>query len=63
MITDSEKSTTQKIGDSTRSGAGDAQNDGKGVMQSAQEIVGNLAGAAADNAKVAGKQSVSALLF
>lgn len=55
---ESEKSTTQKIGDSTRSTADNAQNDGKGMMQSAQETVGNVANAAADNVKVAGKHSI-----
>lgn len=60
---ESEKSTTQKVGDSTRSGTDQAQTDGKGMMQSAQETVGNLAGAAADNVKATGEQSLSALLF
>ena len=53
--TDSEKSTTQKLGDSTRSGADSAQSDGKGIVQSAQETTGNVAGMAADKAKAASK--------
>jgi len=50
---DSEKSTTQKMGDNTRSGADSAQNDGKGIVQSAQETASSVAGAAADNLKAA----------
>lgn len=53
--TESEKSTTQKMGDSTRSTADSAQNDSKGMMQSAQETAGNMAGAAADKLKAAGQ--------
>lgn len=63
MSIESEKSTTQKLVDSTRSGADSAQNDGKGMMQSAQETMGNVAGAAADNVKAAGKQLDSASMF
>lgn len=43
------------MGDSTRSGADSAQNDGKGIVQPAQETVGNVAGAAADNLKATSK--------
>ena len=63
MSIESEKSTTQKLTDSTRSGADSAQNDGKGIMQSAQETMGNVASAAADNVKAAGKQFDSASMF
>jgi hypothetical protein len=63
MFIESEKSTTQKIGDSTRSSADSAQNDGKGMVQSAQETMGNVAGAAADNVKAAGKHSDPDSLF
>jgi len=50
---DDEKSTTQKIGDSTRSGADDAQNDGKTYLESAQETAGNVTNVAADKVKAA----------
>jgi hypothetical protein len=55
--TDSEKSTTKKMGDNTRSGADSARNDGKGIIQSAQETASSVAGAAADNLKAASKHS------
>jgi len=42
------KSTTQKLGDSTRSGGDDAQNEGKGILASAQETVGNAAQSVTD---------------
>ena len=62
-IIDSKKSTTQKTGDSTRSGADDAQNDGKGILQSAKETTGNVAGKAADKLKAASEYCLVGLLF
>ena len=37
------KSTTQKLGDATRSGGDDASNQGQSILASAQETVGNAA--------------------
>lgn len=52
---DSEKSTTQKAGDTFRSGADDTQSSGKGYVESAQDTLGNVAGVASDKIKGAGK--------
>jgi hypothetical protein len=43
-----EKSTTQKLSDSTRSGADDAQSGGKSYLDSASEAAGNLANSASE---------------
>ncbi|KAF2177203.1 hypothetical protein K469DRAFT_379398 [Zopfia rhizophila CBS 207.26] len=43
-----DKSTSQKLGDSTRSGTDDASNQGKGVLASAQETLGNAAQSVSD---------------
>ena len=59
---DSEKSTSQMFGDSTRGTADSAQNEGKTMYQSAQETAGNIAGAAADNIKAASEYSKSSIL-
>ncbi|KAF2257136.1 hypothetical protein BU26DRAFT_513844 [Trematosphaeria pertusa] len=37
------KSATQKVGDATRSGGDDASNQGKGILASTQETLGNAA--------------------
>ncbi|KAK3215025.1 hypothetical protein GRF29_19g1976684, partial [Pseudopithomyces chartarum] len=38
-----DKSTTQKLGDATRGGSDNASNQGKGVLASAQDTIGNAA--------------------
>ncbi|KAA8618981.1 chaperone heat shock protein Hsp12 [Pyrenophora tritici-repentis] len=38
-----QKSAGQKVGDATRSGGDNASSEGKGMMESAQETVGNAA--------------------
>lgn len=43
VIIDENKSATQKLGDSTRSGADDAQSQGKGVVQQISDAAGNAA--------------------
>lgn len=43
FTTEDNKSTTQKLGDTTRSGADDAQNQGKGFVESAQDTLSNAA--------------------
>jgi len=50
---ESEKSTTQELGDSTRSGADDAQNDGKTYLESAQQTASDVTNVAADKVKAA----------
>ena len=45
---DQNKSATQKLGDSTRSGKDDASNQGQGILASAQESIGNAAQAVQD---------------
>ncbi|EOD52325.1 putative chaperone heat shock protein hsp12 protein [Neofusicoccum parvum UCRNP2] len=42
------KSTSQKAADSVRSGSDDASNQSKGILQSAQETVGNAAQTVSD---------------
>lgn len=42
------KSTTQKLSDSTRSGADDTSDSSKGYLQSAQEGLSNAAGSVSD---------------
>ncbi|KAF2017162.1 hypothetical protein BU24DRAFT_460239 [Aaosphaeria arxii CBS 175.79] len=37
------KSAAQKLGDSTRSGTDDASNQGQGILDSAQQTLGNAA--------------------
>lgn len=46
-----EKSTTQKLGDSTRSGTDDASAQGKSLLDTAQETVANAAQSVADALK------------
>ena len=48
FLEDSEKSTTQKMSDSTRSGADDAQGEGKSMLQSAQDTVSGAASSVSD---------------
>jgi hypothetical protein len=43
-----QKSTTQKLGDSTRSGGDKAQNEGSGILGSAQESLSNAGQAVTD---------------
>ncbi|CAA9959932.1 hypothetical protein CFE70_003373 [Pyrenophora teres f. teres 0-1] len=43
MQPEGQKSTGQKLGDATRSGGDNASSEGKGMMESAQESVGNAA--------------------
>ncbi|KAF1991614.1 hypothetical protein K402DRAFT_389019 [Aulographum hederae CBS 113979] len=45
---DSEKSTSQKAGDSVRSGTDDASSEGKSMLGSAQDTLGNAANSASD---------------
>lgn len=54
-LLDSDKSVTQKAGDSVRSGSNDTQKQGEGLLASAQETVGNAASAASEQVKGAGK--------
>ncbi|ORY00373.1 heat shock protein 9/12-domain-containing protein [Clohesyomyces aquaticus] len=50
------KSATQKLGDSTRSGGDKASNEGGGVLASAQETVGNAAQSVSDTLSGATKK-------
>lgn len=43
-----QKSTTQKLGDATRSGGDDAQNQGQGVLGSVQDGLSNAGQAVTD---------------
>lgn len=54
---DSQKSTTQKLGDSAHSGASDGKNEAQGYLQSAQKTVGSYADSAK---KTAGEYTGSA---
>jgi hypothetical protein len=45
---DDQKSTTQKLGDSTRSGGDKAQNEGNSILGSAQEGLSNAGQAVSD---------------
>ncbi|RDL36485.1 uncharacterized protein BP5553_05837 [Venustampulla echinocandica] len=46
--TDSQKSTTQNLADSTRSNAGTAQNQGSSYLDSAKQTLGNAANTASE---------------
>jgi hypothetical protein len=54
FIIEGNKSATQKLGDSTRSGGDDASAQGKGVLAQAQETLGNAAQSVQD--AVSGQQ-------
>ncbi|KAF2794094.1 chaperone/heat shock protein-like protein Hsp12 [Melanomma pulvis-pyrius CBS 109.77] len=43
-----DKSATQKLGDSTRSGTDDASNQGQGILADAQNVLGNAAQSVSD---------------
>ncbi|KAF2404586.1 hypothetical protein EJ06DRAFT_470162 [Trichodelitschia bisporula] len=45
---ESEKSTSQKLGDSVRGGSDDAESQSKGVLQSAQETISSTAQSVTD---------------
>jgi hypothetical protein len=47
-LTEGQKSTTQKLGDSTRSGGDKAQNEGGSVLESAQQGLSNAGQAVSD---------------
>jgi len=47
-ITEGDKSATQKLGDSTRSGGDSAQKEGGGMMESAQQGLSNAGQAVTD---------------
>ena len=52
---DEDKSTTQKIGDSTRSNADDAQNQGGSFLDSTKDTLGGAANTVSDTFSNAGK--------
>lgn len=54
-IIEQDKSATQKASDTFRSGADDTQNEGQGILGSAQETLGSVAGTASDKVKGAGE--------
>ncbi|KAF2131184.1 hypothetical protein P153DRAFT_287507 [Dothidotthia symphoricarpi CBS 119687] len=51
-----QKSTSQKVGDTTRSGTDDASKEGKGMLASAQEGLGNAANSVSDTLSGAQKK-------
>ncbi len=59
-IADSQKSTGQKLSDSTRGNADSAQDQGKGVLGQAQETLGNAAQSVSDT--LSGQNSECSLL-
>lgn len=53
-LAEGEKSTTQKVSDSTRSTADSAQSEGGSMAQNVKDTAANLAQSASDQAKQAG---------
>lgn len=61
QLLESDKSTTQKMSDSTSSGKGDAEETSKTYLQSAQETVAGAAGSVSDTLQGTYSPSFSSL--